>query len=150
MATAHDPLAQSTTTGTGTGTGLEGSSTQSNLRNRVAEAGSQVRDRASELGRTAKESIDRNFHNAAGAFESAASAIRTRMPQGEGRVAGIASTTADKLDSTARYIREHNTGDLYREVENWARRSPGAAIGTAAAIGLLLGLTLKRDRRYNY
>jgi len=109
-----------------------------------------VRDKASELGRTAKQSIDKNFQNAAGALEGAASAIRSRMPQGEGRMSGIANTTANKLDSTARYMREHDTSDLYYEIGNWARRNPGAAIGTAAGIGLLLGLTLKRDRGYRY
>jgi ElaB/YqjD/DUF883 family membrane-anchored ribosome-binding protein len=120
------------------------------MKQRLSGATTQVRDKASEFGRTAKESIDRNMHSAAGAFESAASAIRRRMPQSEGRMSGMASTTANKLDSTARYMRDHNSGDLYRDFENWARRSPGAAIGTAAGLGFLLGLTLKRDRRHRY
>jgi ElaB/YqjD/DUF883 family membrane-anchored ribosome-binding protein len=126
------------------------SSKMDDMKHRLTGATSQVRDKATEFGRSAKETIDRNFHNAAGAFETAASTIRKRMPQGEGRMAGMATATADKLDSTARYMREHNSGDLYRGVEDWARRSPGTAIGVAAGVGLLLGLALKRDRKYRY
>jgi ElaB/YqjD/DUF883 family membrane-anchored ribosome-binding protein len=72
------------------------------------------------------------------------------MPERQGKVAGLANTTADKLDSTARYMREHNSSDLYRGFEDWARRSPGMAIGGAAAVGLLLGMTLKRGRGHRY
>jgi len=120
------------------------------MKHRLSGATNQVRDKASEIGRSAKESLDRNFQNAAGALSGAASAIRNRMPQGEGRVSGIAGATADKLDSTARYMREHNTTDLYHGVESWAKRSPGTALGIAAGVGFLLGMTMKRDRRHYY
>lgn len=144
MATTHDPLAASMEPRTH---GPEGSKTEE-MKHRLADVTTQARDKASELGRSAKESIDRNFHNAAGALEGAASKIRSRMPQsGEGRMAGIAGTTADKLDSTAHYLRNHDTSDLFRGLESWARRNPGAAIGTAAGIGLMLGISLKRGRR---
>lgn len=146
MATTQNPLARPVDTDLQ----LPERSRTDDLRHRMSDATSQVRHKASELGRSAKESIDRNFHNAAGGFEKAASAIRERMPQGEGRMSGMASTTADKLDSTARYLRTHDTSDLYHGVESWARRNPGAALGAAAGIGLLLGMTMKRDRRYRY
>lgn len=144
MATTHDPLAVPVDTGA---RNSDGSKTE-DMKQRLADVSSQARDKASELGRSAKESIDRNFRNAAGALEGAAAKIRARVPQGEGRASGIAGTTAEKLDSTARYLREHDTSDLFKSFENWARRHPGAALGTAAGIGLMLGMSLSRGRRH--
>jgi ElaB/YqjD/DUF883 family membrane-anchored ribosome-binding protein len=147
MATTHDPLATPLDKSPTTSMTQE---TTEDMKHRLSGTANQVRDKASELGRSAKESIDRNFRNAAGAIEHAASAIRSRMPEREGKVGGIANTTADKLDSTARYMREHSASDLYHGLEDWARRSPGMAIGGAAAVGLLLGMTLKRGRGHRY
>jgi len=146
MATTHDPLAPSTTPGMAGHEGANGKT----LKHKFSEATSHVRHTAADFGRSAKENLDRNLRSAADALENTASAIRQRLPQGEGTVAGIASTTANKLDSTARYMREHDSSDLYHDVENWARRSPGAAIGTAAVLGFLLGMTLRRDRSQNW
>jgi len=140
MATTHDPLAPAAhTTDYGkesTGTGLKG---------KMSQATTHVRNTAAEFGRSAVENIDRNLKGAASALETTASKIR--RPTNEGRVASLANTTADKLQNTARYFREHDTQDLVRGMESWARRNPGAAIGSAMALGFLLGLSMTRDRR---
>ena len=135
MATTHDPLAPVANT------------TESDLKSKVSEATSHVRDTAAEFGRSAAENIDRNLKSAAGALESTASKLR--RPEGEGKVASLANTTADKLQSTAQYFRTHDTQDMISGVESWARRNPGAAIGSALALGVVLGMSLTRDKR-NY
>jgi ElaB/YqjD/DUF883 family membrane-anchored ribosome-binding protein len=131
MATTHDPLAPA--------------STDAGLKNKVSEATSHLRDTAADFGRSAAANIDRNLRNAAGALESTASKLR--RPGSEGKVANLANTTADKLQSTANYFRTHDTHDMLHGVESWARRNPGAAIGSALALGFVLGLSMTRDKR---
>jgi ElaB/YqjD/DUF883 family membrane-anchored ribosome-binding protein len=140
MATTHDPLAPSSTSTEYN----QSHPTNGGLKSKVSEATSHVRHTAADFGRSAAENINRNLKNAAGALESTASKLR--RPGSEGKVSSLANTTADKLDSTARYFRTHETQDMLRGVESWARRNPGAAIGSAAALGFVLGLSLTRDR----
>jgi len=137
MATTHDPL--STTHGTETG------SSTNDLKSKVNDATSHVKHTASEFGRSAMHNIDRNLKSAAGALESTASMIRSKAPAA-GKTGGLATTAADKLDSTARYFRDHDAQQMVDGMGTWARRNPGAALGMAAGIGFLIGLTMKRDR----
>jgi ElaB/YqjD/DUF883 family membrane-anchored ribosome-binding protein len=141
MATTHDPLAPASTTTDY----LHSEPTDGGLKHKVSEATSHVKNTAADFGRSAAANIDRNMKNAAGALETTASKLR--RPTSEGKVANLANTTADKLESTARYFRDHNTQDMVHGVESWARRNPGAAIGSAVALGFVLGMSLTRDRR---
>jgi hypothetical protein len=61
----------------------------------------------------------------------------------------MAYTAADKMDATARYLRTHDAGEMMHGLEHWARRNPGAALGSAVALGFLLGYSLQKDRK-NY
>ena len=142
MATTHDPLAPASTTTEHS----HSHPTNGGLKDKVFEATSHVRHTAADFGRSAAANIDRNLKNAAGALESTASKLR--RPGHEGKVASLANTTADRLESTARYFRDHNTQDLIHGVEGWARRNPGAALGSALALGFVLGMSLTRDRRH--
>jgi len=140
MATTHDPFAPASTS-----TDFSSSaSTTGALQEKVSEATGHLKNTAADFGKSAADNIDRNLKSAAGALESTASKLR--RPESEGKVASLANTTADKLDSTARYFRENNTQDMIQGVEGWARRNPAAAVGSALALGFVLGLTLSRDR----
>jgi ElaB/YqjD/DUF883 family membrane-anchored ribosome-binding protein len=143
MATTHDPLAPAATTTDYS----DARPTNGGIKGKVSEATSHVKNTAADFGRSAAANIDRNLQNAAGALETTASKLR--RPGNEGKVAGLANTTADKLESTARYFRDHNTQDMIHGVESWARRNPGAAIGSAVALGFVLGLSMTRDRRHH-
>jgi len=138
MATTHDPLAPST--------GQSGSSTLDGVKEKLTGAATQVRDTATEYGRAAVDNIDRNVRNAAGAFESTAGTLRSQAGNAPGKVSDMAQTAATKLDSTAQYLREFDTREVLSQLEDWTRRNPGIAIFSAAAVGVLIGLSLKRDR----
>lgn len=140
MATTHDPFAPASTTTDFSQTG----STTGGLKDKVSDATSQIKNTAADFGKSAVDNIDRNLKSAAGALESTASKLR--RPEAEGKVASLANTTADKLESTARYFRENNTQDMLHGVESWARRNPAAAVGSALALGFVLGLSMTKDR----
>jgi ElaB/YqjD/DUF883 family membrane-anchored ribosome-binding protein len=144
MSTMNDPLAS------GMSRESNESFTNGGVKAKLSDATSHVRNTAADFGRSAVENIDRNLKNAAGALESTASAIRSKLPAEGGRMSGAAHTAVEKLDATARYLRTHDTHDLMTGLESWTRRNPGAAIGGALALGFLIGMSLNRDRRDNY
>lgn len=143
MAATHDPLAPAA----GQNQTHTDSEVTSGLKSKVADATSHLRNTASDFGRSAKENIDRNLKSAASALDSTASALR-RAPNTGGKLGSVAHTTAGKLEAGAQYFRTHDSQDLVRGVEDYTRRSPGIALGVAAAVGFLIGMSLQRDRKY--
>ncbi|HYO81324.1 MAG TPA: hypothetical protein VES20_07990 [Bryobacteraceae bacterium] len=141
MASVHDPLA----------TGLNGESTQSTggIKGKITDATGHLKTTAADFGRSAQQNIDKNLQSAAGALENASSAIRSKLPADRsGKVASVGYTAADKIEATARYLRLHDSSDMMRGAESWARQNPGAALGGALALGFFIGLTMQRDKRY--
>lgn len=151
MATINDPLATSDMTArtNETSTLTDDTSKTGGMKAKLSGAGSHVKQTAADYGRSAAENIDRNLKTAASKLESTASTLRSKLPAQGGRVAGAGHTAADKLDATAQYLKTHDTSDMMAGVETWARRHPGQALGGALALGFMIGMSLKRDRRYS-
>jgi ElaB/YqjD/DUF883 family membrane-anchored ribosome-binding protein len=128
-------------------TGNTDTGTQQGIKNKVSDMASQAKSTAADWGRSAAGAMDKNLHSAAGALESTASALREKAPA-SGKVNEFATATANKIDSTARYLREHDTSDMVAGVESMVRRNPGASLCAALAVGFLIGTALRRDRDY--
>jgi ElaB/YqjD/DUF883 family membrane-anchored ribosome-binding protein len=82
---------------------------------------------------------------AAGKLSSTAESLRMKAGEGNDRMSQLASNTADKLDATARYMRDHHTREMVSGVESMVRRNPGASMCAALAVGFLIGAAMKRD-----
>lgn len=124
-----------------------GSGNKTAIKEKVSDMASHAKNTASDWGRTAASAVDRNMKSAAGALESTASAIRERVPA-TGKVNEIATTAADKIETTARYLRDHDTRDMVAGMESAVRRNPGASLAAALAVGFLIGTAMRRDRDY--
>jgi ElaB/YqjD/DUF883 family membrane-anchored ribosome-binding protein len=135
-----------TTTDMGAGSEFDTESSSQGVKDRISGMTSQARDKAAELGRNAADTIDRNLDKTAHKLQNTAESLRMRAGVGEDRLSHLATTTADKLDATARYFRDHHTRDMVSGVESMARKNPGASLCAALAVGFLLGMALKRDR----
>jgi len=107
----------------------------------------RVKHTAAQFGRSAAETIDRNLDSAAGALERSASALRSKTTSSGGRVGELAQTAAGKMDATARYFRENHTKDMVSGAERCIRDNPGVSLAAAAAVGFLIGMTMRRDHR---
>jgi len=129
-----------TGSGTTTGTGSEG------IKDKVTGMASHAKTTAADWGRSAASAVDRNLQSAAGALENTASALRERVPA-SGKVNEIATATADKIENTARYLRQHDTGDMVAGMETLVRRNPGASLAAALAVGFLIGTAMRKDSR---
>jgi ElaB/YqjD/DUF883 family membrane-anchored ribosome-binding protein len=114
---------------------------------KIADTAAQVRDKISDLGQTAAEKIDENRDAAASGLQKAASALRgsaENLPGGE-RVAGFAQATAEKLSTTADYVRDHDLNRMMADVETLVKNNPGPSLIAAAVIGFLVGRTFTRN-----
>lgn len=95
----------------------------------------------SDLGRTATDKIDEDRGAVATGLDKAASALHEKaesLPGGE-KVTSLAHATADKLSSTADYIRDHDVNRMMADVETLVKRNPGRSLLAAAVIGFLVG-----------
>ncbi len=101
---------------------------------------SQVKSSASDLGQAAAEEIDSRRRAAAAGIKSAAKSLHEKaddLPGGE-RVSDVAHGAADKLNSTANYIRRRNFTGMARDVRKVVKDNPVPALVGAAAFGYLL------------
>jgi hypothetical protein len=57
----------------------------------------------------------------------------------------LATKTAAALGMTAGYLQSHDMQEMFRDVEEAARRNPMPALIGAAAFGVLIGAYLRRS-----
>ena len=117
------------------------------IKAKVADAATTAKQKASDAGRQATEQVDAKRGPAADALESTASTIHEQaenLPGGEA-VKNVAHSAAEKLESTAGYIREHDLKAMVSDVEDMVRRNPGPALLIAASVGFLIGRAFRED-----
>ena len=108
---------------------------------KLSNTATQVKDKVSEMGQAAKDKIDENRGAAASGLDKAASTLHEKaesLPGGE-TVTHLAHATADKLSSTAEYVRRHDVNSMMSDVETLVKNNPGPSILAAAVIGFLVG-----------
>ena len=123
------------------------SSTVEKVKNAVSDTAEKAQEKVGEMGRAVQGKIDENRGAAADTLQKVASTLHEsaeRIPSGE-KVANLAHSTAEKVEATARYVREHNVEDMIGDLEGFVRRHPGQSLFMAAAIGFLLGRAFKSE-----
>jgi len=107
----------------------------------------QVKEKVSNVTRAAAEKIDANRQRAASGLESAASTLHDKADNlpGAAKVSDLAHAAADKLGSTAEYVRDHDASRMAADVERIVRNNPGPALLTAAVVGFLVGRAMSND-----
>ena len=111
------------------------------LGEKLSDTATQVKDKVSDLGRTAADNLDENRDAAAGSLNKAATALHEKaesLPGGE-KVTNLAHATAEKLSSTADYVREHDVNRMMADVKTLVKNNPGPSLIAAAVIGFLVG-----------
>ncbi len=118
-----------------------------NVKDKLTDAAATAKQKVSDAGRQAGDKIDEKRGPAADALQSAASTIHEKaedLPGGEA-VKSVAHSTAEKLELTAGYIREHDVKAMVSDVEEIVRRNPGPSLLVAVAIGFLIGRAFRED-----
>ena len=115
--------------------------------NATADVKTAARDMTEGARKAAAATIDESRSTAADGLDAAASALHDRaedLPGGE-TVRNVARATADRLGSSAEYVRTHDAKRMMADVESFVKSNPGPALAVAAAFGFLLGRALSRD-----
>ena len=113
----------------------------------IADRAREAKDSMSDMASAASRKVDEGRATAADRLDTAASAVRDRagdLPGGE-RVREFAHAAADRLSSTADYMRSHDATRMMADVETVVKNNPGPALLVAAAFGFLLGRAVTRD-----
>lgn len=111
------------------------------LGEKVSDTAAQMKNNVVDMGRAAADKLDENRDAAAGGLDKAASVLHEKaesLPGGE-KVSDLAHATADKLSSTADYVREHDVNKMMADVETLVKNNPVPALAAAAVIGFLVG-----------
>ena len=114
---------------------------------RISDAASQAKDKVADLGRSAAQKIDQNRGNAASSLENAAATLHQNaesLPGGE-KVSNLAHTAADKLTSTADYVRRNDVSGMMGDVERVVKNNPGPSLLAAAVVGFLVDRAFSND-----
>jgi len=100
-----------------------------------------------DAARDAAAKIDESRSTAADGLAAAASALHDRAPDlpGGEAVRNVAHATADRLGSSAEYVRTHDARRMMADVNAFVKSNPGPALAVAAAFGFLFARALSRD-----
>ena len=106
-----------------------------------------LKESISGMARTASQTVDDGRQTVAAGLGSAASAVRDRADQlpGGPKVQQFAHAAAERLSTTADYVRSHDAKRMLADVERVVKNNPGPSLVIAAAFGFVLGRALTRD-----
>ena len=119
----------------------------SSAKEKLSEAASQAKDKASDLGRAAVDKINENRSTASAGLQSAAGTLHDHadnLPGGE-KVSSLAHATADKLNTTAEYVRDHDVKSMVADIEQIVKKNPGASLLAAGVLGFLFGRAFRSN-----
>jgi ElaB/YqjD/DUF883 family membrane-anchored ribosome-binding protein len=119
--------------------------TASSATDAIGDAASQVKEKAAQLGRTAAQKVDETRGSTAEALQSTADSLRSGAQSSGEAISNVANRTAEKLEFTARYVREHDFSGMIQDVEEVVRRNPTQSLCAAIAVGFLMGSALRRS-----
>ena len=125
------------------GTSEESSNLTSRAADKLGDVAAQAKEKATDLGRTAAEKFEQSRSATADALQSTAGSIRSGAQSSSDAISSVGYKTADKLETTANYVRNHDFQGMLRDLEDVVRRSPGPSMIAAAAVGVLLGAALR-------
>ena len=113
----------------------------------LADRASEAKDSMSDTARSSTMKVDEGGSMAADRLHSAVAAVQQRvgeLPGGQ-RVKELTAAAADRLSTTADYMRSHDAKRMMADVETVVKNNPGPALLVAAVFGFVLGRALTRD-----
>jgi ElaB/YqjD/DUF883 family membrane-anchored ribosome-binding protein len=103
----------------------------------------KAREAAGEYGHKAQDQLDKGTDQAAGGLEQAADKLRSQTGNSEGMPAQAGAKVADSMETTASYLREHNTEEILNDVEHYVKEHPTQALVGAVVAGFMIGRVLR-------
>lgn len=109
---------------------------------RMAEAKEMATEKAGQAKEMAADYAEMGKDRAVEGLETAASQVRDRFGE-EGMQGQVGTKVADGLEKTATYLREHEAGEMWSEIETFVKDHPMQAAAGALVAGFLMGRVLR-------
>ncbi len=109
----------------------------------IGDTAAQVKEKAAHLGRSAAQKVDEGRGATAGALQSTANSLRSTAQSSGEAISNVANRTAEKLESTANYVRDHDFRGMMKDLEEVVRRNPAPSLCAAVGLGFLMGAALR-------
>lgn len=110
---------------------------------KAGEFGEMAQEKAGEVASMAQERADVGIDRAAEGLQQAADTMRERAGDHDGMQAQVGTKLADGLEKTAAYLKEHDSAELWDEVEAFVKEHPMQAAAGALVAGFLFGRILR-------
>ncbi|HXM93534.1 MAG TPA: hypothetical protein VOA64_04650 [Candidatus Dormibacteraeota bacterium] len=121
--------------------GTAGTGTAARMKEQVVDKANEVKEKVADFGRKAVDKLDAQREVAAGTLEKTASGLHQRSD----RAASAAHSTADKLQATADYVRQHDLKAMMDDVQDLVKRYPGQSLAAAAVVGFLVARVFRSN-----
>jgi ElaB/YqjD/DUF883 family membrane-anchored ribosome-binding protein len=112
------------------------------FKDKANEYKDKVSETASEYGDKAQEQLEKGKEQTASGLESAAGMIRERTQTGP-LPPEAGAKVAEGMESAATYLREHDTTEIWNDMERYVKEHPAQAVAGAIFAGFLLGRMLR-------
>lgn len=121
----------------------------SSFSDRVSDTVEQTKNKITEFGSATADKFEQNRVAMASGLEGAAESLHERADQlpGGPKVANLAHTAADKLNTTADFVRQHDLNRMMSDVEDVVKRNPGPSLLVAAGLGFLVARAISSGSR---
>ena len=103
-----------------------------------------AKDKLSDLAHSAGEKFERGRVGTADTLESAATAVRAKGGAAGAAIADLSGKAATNLDTSARFVRNVDLGQVWSDMGAVARRHPGAIAFGAVVAGFCMGRMMTR------
>jgi len=119
----------------------------STIADRAEATAEKVGDAANGMLHSAERAINSRRQGAADSLSTAAGRLHRRADDlpGVERASKLAHGTADRLESTADYLRNHDTKAMVGNVMDFVRKHPGKSLAVAVAVGFLAARSMRSD-----
>jgi ElaB/YqjD/DUF883 family membrane-anchored ribosome-binding protein len=117
----------------------ESESGETSPTDQAKEYAEQAKNRAGEVADQAKEKAETGKEQAASGLERTAQMAHERAAASGGMPAEAGAKVADMMEDTAKYLRTHDTNEIWSDVESYARSHPVQTVVGAVIGGFVLG-----------
>ena len=109
------------------------------LTERASGLGKNAKESIEGLGRSANRKLDDARDETGDALHTAASSVRKTGRQSSEAIGNLAGTTADRLDAAASYVEDLDLRDAFAGLRRFGRRHLTGCLVATGAIGFLAG-----------
>lgn len=114
------------------------------MADQAREATDKVAQQARQAGEQMEARTDAGMDRAASGLESAAEQVRDRLGgEGDGMRGAVGVKVADRLDRASGYLREHESREVWDDLETYIRDHPTHALIGAVAAGFVIAKVLR-------